>query len=573
MSRPRLLLTAAAAAALAGLLYTNSLTNPFVYDDYATILQNPAIDQLGDPWAVVKQAPTRPLINLSYALDRALWGREPFGFHLTNVLLHMLNVLLLFAFARRAAIDHRDRPGADAPTGSADAIAAGAAILFAIHPMMSESVGYISGRAELFAASFVLLCLLAASRWMRGGGVRYWAATVACWLGALLSKEVAAMLPLVLIAYDRWLVAGVPSERRRRLLFLHTPLLAVTLFAGAARLFVMTLEYRGEVGWHWELVPIQLDVMRRYLELFIVPHHQSIYHGASSLRGVFDPRVLAIPVLLAVAFVAAVRHRASRLVTFGLVTFVLFLLPSSLLYVLNIGEVMAEHRAYVASIGVFLALGGFVGWFTGQLRLVGAGARRLAWVALCLVALQLAALTVARNRVWGSPVALWREAVEGAPGDWMPNAQLAEALRQTDRCSEALDYYKRALNSQPQRSYVPFIYSRLGSCELKLNRLDDATRSFSTLSWMAPRSAEGPLGLALVIVAGKDGRDPRAQLEVALRREPDSVPARQLLASVEESGNPAEALRLCQEIKRLAPSTAGVDQCVERNQLRVRKGQ
>ena len=571
--RLRLLLMAAAAAVVSGLLYTTTLTNPFVYDDYATVLQNPTIDQLGDPWSVMKYAPARPLINLSYAVDRALWGPGPFGFHVTNVLLHMLNVMLLFAMARRAALDVGQRSTGAASTSSPDATAAAAALLFAVHPMMSESVGYISARAELFAGTFVLLCLLSAARWMRKESRSWWVAAFGCWIGALLSKEVAIVLPLVLIAYDRWLLASDPATHERRFLRLHLPMLSVAFVVSMARLYVMSqMEYVGEVRWYWPLVPVQLDAMRRYLELLVVPHHQAIYHGASSV-GLFDPRALAIPVLLAVAVVISTRRHAGRLATFGLIAFVLFLIPSSMLYVLNIGEVMAEHRAYVASIGIFLGFGSLIGWLTSQLHLVGKGARRFAWVALALVAVQLAALTVARNRVWSNPEALWREAVNGAPDDWLPNAQLAESLRQRDSCGEAVTHYQRALLGRPEETYLLLIYSRMGACQLRLKRFADASRTFSMLSGVAPRSAEGPLGLALVSIARKDGKDPRPQLRTALRRDPANIGVRQLLVSLEEPDNPAEALRLCQEIKDIAPSTAGVDACVERNTARVRGGQ
>jgi hypothetical protein len=86
---------AALAAVLGGLLYVNALQNPFVYDDYHLILENESILNLQNLSGVVYQDLTRPLVNLSYAVDAAIWGRRPFGFHFTSVLLHMLNVGLV----------------------------------------------------------------------------------------------------------------------------------------------------------------------------------------------------------------------------------------------------------------------------------------------------------------------------------------------------------------------------------------------------------------------------------------------------------------------------------------------
>jgi len=90
---------AAAAVAAAVVVYLNALHNPFVYDDHHTVVENASIAHLGDLRAIVLHDVTRPLVNLSYAIDRRAWGTTPFGFHLTNVGLHALNVLLLFALA------------------------------------------------------------------------------------------------------------------------------------------------------------------------------------------------------------------------------------------------------------------------------------------------------------------------------------------------------------------------------------------------------------------------------------------------------------------------------------------
>src|SRR6516165_839007 len=95
------LIACLAAAALGGLVYLNALHNPFVYDDYHTVAANPSIVTLTNLRAIVGHDMTRPLVNASYAVDRALWGDGPFGFHLTSLLLHLLNVVLLFQIARR----------------------------------------------------------------------------------------------------------------------------------------------------------------------------------------------------------------------------------------------------------------------------------------------------------------------------------------------------------------------------------------------------------------------------------------------------------------------------------------
>jgi len=158
-------------ALLAGLLYLNALWNPFVYDDYRLIVENSSILNLQDLPAIVYPYMTRPLVNLSYAVDAAVWGRQPFGFHLTSVLLHMLNVGLVLYVAWLTAEDRRRQRDQFLPaTASSSVIAMATAILFAAHPLMTQAVGYISGRSEvLYAALFLLAFLSARHRMLRGG--------------------------------------------------------------------------------------------------------------------------------------------------------------------------------------------------------------------------------------------------------------------------------------------------------------------------------------------------------------------------------------------------------------------
>src|SRR5262245_42491315 len=99
------LVAGGAAAAMAISVYLTALHNPFVYDDYHTVIENASIrNGVTNLRAIFWHDVTRPLVNLSYAVDRTLWGPAPFGFHLTSVLLHALNVVLLFCLARRVRL-------------------------------------------------------------------------------------------------------------------------------------------------------------------------------------------------------------------------------------------------------------------------------------------------------------------------------------------------------------------------------------------------------------------------------------------------------------------------------------
>src|SRR5204862_3665477 len=232
-------LACAATSLLGGLVYLNALHNPFVYDDYHMVVDNPSLPHPFDFRRLLLYQVTRPVVNFSYAIDRAVWGAGPFGFHVTNVFLHMVNVALLFLLARWLAQDRFRRKPTTAP--NPDVVAVTAAALFAVHPMMTESVGYISGRTEVLCATFFLAAFLYARAWMISGRREWWILGIACWVASIGTKEIGAVFPFVLLAYDRMLAEGTPDDRRRRLWKLHLPLIGVTVVATIIRLGVVAL--------------------------------------------------------------------------------------------------------------------------------------------------------------------------------------------------------------------------------------------------------------------------------------------------------------------------------------------
>ena len=182
-----------------------AVRTPFIYDDNRMVVENLAIRDLSNLRAVLILEATRPILNLSYAIDYAIFGSSAPGFHATNVLLHAMNVVLLFLLAWRLAEDEEPSTG---PAVRPQIVALTAAVLFAVHPMMTESVTYVAGRSEVLCTTFFLLAFFAARRWMLGGARVWWLTAIACWVAALGTKEIAAMLPFVLLAYERWVLRG-----------------------------------------------------------------------------------------------------------------------------------------------------------------------------------------------------------------------------------------------------------------------------------------------------------------------------------------------------------------------------
>src|SRR5579863_5142767 len=275
-------LACSVAVLLAAVVYLNALHNPFVYDDQRLIVSNQSLQHLTDLRAIVLHEVTRPLVNFSYAVDFTIWGRTPFGFHLTNVLRHLLNVVLVYLLAWRVTDDRTRRGPAVVDQPRPGVVAFSTAVLFATHPMMTEAVGYVAGRAEIICATFFITAVLAMRWWMIGGRVGWLVVSIVAWLLALASKEIAVMFPFVILAYDRLVCPGSLKDRRWRLLHLHLPIYAFAVIAAFVRLVVFAqVENATGVRIIWPYALAEIDVMRRYLMLLLMfnPNGQAVFHA------------------------------------------------------------------------------------------------------------------------------------------------------------------------------------------------------------------------------------------------------------------------------------------------------
>jgi len=566
-------LAAAAAVVLSGLVYTNAIHNPFVYDDNRVILQNRSIVPPVNLRAILMHDASRPVVNASYTLDRALYGPAPEGFHVTSILLHMIVVGLLFWVAWRVMEDWRRSLGAEAAIAAhPQLVAFAAAALFGVHPMLTEAVGYVSGRSEILCAVFFLAAFLCARRWLLGGSWRWRAVAIALWFVALASKETAAMFPFVVLIYDRVVRQNNGSEWRRAWRGLHLPLFVIATVLVAARLYLFVFgEHGGGLTFLPPFLLVEVDVTLRYLALMLLPNGQSVFH-AIPLFGLMTLRAWLSLISLGalVAFTWWIRRRRG-VASFGFAWFLLMFLPPAMLVAMDRGEPMAEHRVYLAACGLMLAAGATIGRMAARFGSVHPLATLILRVALVMAIVSFGARTVIRNIVWSQPVALWAEAVGKSPAHWYPRLLLGESLHNDGQHADAVAQFRIAMQLRPNE---PALYTKVGTCLTELGRLDEAANAFARLQTLVPGSVEASNGLAAVALIGGRPDEARRRYRASLDLDPDNIQARRGLVVLEETigNNPAEALRLCEEIARIAPGTSGNDDCINRNRARLGGG-
>ena len=419
-------------------VYVPALDGPFVYDDRIEVVGNPTIRVLSEPAAVLGYNLGRPLLALSYALDWELGGLAPRGYHLVNLALHLVATVLAWRLFRRVLGD--------------DVRALLGAALWGLHPMGTESVAYISGRSDLLCGVGWLVAL---EGWIAGTATppaprnvadgapdarrrpRWRTRTVIGILVAVGAKEVGLVLPLVLLAMDR--VHGV--RRDRRLLVASCLLVAGLIVARLAWRGMPAPETERGLGLH---VLSQGEAWARYLRLWLVPWRQSVLHDLvpDAGRGALGWACVG-GAALALTWTrartspaddtknAGEKRRGAALALAG----VLFVAPLVVSSALPLKEVMAEHRAYLAGLGVVLA----------AVALLPTGGVQWAFALAPILALA----TLARARVWSDEVLLWRDAAAANPASVDATYALGDALRLAGRGDEAEGAYRAVLARAP----------------------------------------------------------------------------------------------------------------------------
>ena len=423
--------------------YLGSLGGAFLFDDLDSVPANPSIRHLSG--AIFPRGGAtvsgRPVLNVSFALNYLAGGLEPWGYHALNVAVHAAAALLLLGIIRRTLVT---RAAGSRPPATALAVAFAVSLLWALHPLQTESVAYVVQRAESLMGLFYLLTLYAFIRHAEGGaaaGAWSGVAFLACLLG-MGTKEAMATAPLLVVLYDRCFVSGTFSEAWRRhralLLGLAATWIPLALLVAGTGGRAGTAGFGSGVTW-WAYLMAQLEAVPHYVRLALWPHPLVGDYGRL-LPG--TPAGLALGACAAVLAVTATVVGLVRAPALGFLGawFLVTLAPSSSVVPVST-EIMAEHRMYLplAAVVALLVLG-----LAARLP-----AGRAFGVVVFVVAMALGSLTALRCRVYQGPFEFWSDVASKMPrnaGAWN-NLGVIEAAR-GDALSAVGDFH-RALEAAP----------------------------------------------------------------------------------------------------------------------------
>ena len=461
------------------LVYANALDNPFHYDDSHSIVENPHIRRLAniplffvDPTLFSKDpenAMYRPLLLSSFAVNFAISGYEVWSYHALSLALHIVAVYFLYLVGKMLL---RDRLAA-----------VFAALIFALHPVNSESLNYISSRSEVLGGMWILIGLWAFLRYQSGVGKSGW--LMAAFAAGLLSKSIVMVLPALCLGHDLFL--GPRGRKREYKVYIGMGVVALGYLA-SVRTFLLHATIDAPVRPYSEQIWTQVKAVAFYIKLLLWPSGLNVDHQFLVSDTLFDPYAgLAFAFLSTVVFLVFSSRKRHPLLPFLLVFFLVALAPSSLI---PLNVLVNEHRVYIPSAAFALALG----YAAVQLASRGQIWRKTTLLMGTALLVSYGGTTIARNEIWQSDYALWRDAVDKAPLMARPYFYLAEAYYgEKNDITAAIRTYEKGMERDP--SFIAGWVRLGGLCE-EGNDLEAALRAYQQGLELAPDAADLWRGLA-----------------------------------------------------------------------------
>jgi protein O-mannosyl-transferase len=517
-------------------VYWNSLPAPFTFDDDHAIVVNEQIRHISTSFERTEQGSPlagRPLVSLTFAVNYALGGLDPRGYRLVNIAIHLTCALLLFALLTRYF---------DPGVGFA------IALIWMVHPLVTEPIDYVSQRTELMMAAFLLATVYFAR-------TRPTLSVICCALG-MACKETMVVAPLIVLLYDRTFAFGSVRDAVRQRGSFYATLCATWLIL----VVLLWTSPRGDSAGFtgasvspWTYLLNQSVMIVRYLRLAFWPRGLVLDYGEPQHLVFADvaPSAMAVAALAAATLVALVRNPP---LGFPGAWFFLTLAPTSSIMPIST-EVGAERRMYLPLMAVVTLTVVGVRWVTGA-RVHGFGSR-VQRFAVFVVAAALSIATYQRNAEYLSGLTLWQSVLDRWPPHARAHRNLAAELKLAGRPDEEIVHLRAAVKDLPEignvlglellalgrhqeaadelRHYVrdhprdADAWSNLGNALSALGRNDEALQAFQHAVDADPDNGLSQRNLALQYLQQNDFANAVAHARIAVRLTPNEPAAHNLL--------------------------------------------
>jgi len=583
------------------LVYCNTITSPFIFDDYPYLAHNPVIknfDLVTDSSRIVKLGINadikhnilmRPVAYITFALNYSLHGLDVRGYHVANLLIHCSNALLVyllvFLLLQPTSAGLRDENltcGSDSRL-----LPIFCALLFTCHPIETQAVTYIIQR---FTSLVALFCLSSLVLYIYGRLCTKTIARIVCYtlsiLAAVLAmktKENAFTFPLVIVLCEFIFFSGSPIRRIARL----TPFLLTMAILPINLMELSTLSKPSDsdaivdtinlVNFRnvssWDYLMTQFGVISTYLRLLILPINQNFDYDYQLQKNFFSSAVLAPLTLLLLIPGAGIHllrlarncHSSDRnlykIIAFGCFWFFITLAVES--SIVPIDDLIFEHRVYLPSAGFFMSV--MAGITLAHDRLTGRSlyTSKTALALFFIVILCLSLATVARNRVWGDKITFWSDVTAKSPNKSRGHKYLGVALFERGRKTAGIEEFRTAIRLNPGNVHSHIM---LGKALLAQGVLAEAARELLIATGIDPYNPLAKVVLGEIYEGMKDPSKAKEAYLAAIKISPSYAIAHIRLGELyAEEGQFEAAIKTYETAMRLYPDLATKNKLIELN--------
>ncbi len=510
------------------MVYANSLSGAFVFDDTPQIVENAALREWGnilrafttDVWSFRRALATnvalpyyRPLFTVYLTINYQLFGLWEPGWHLASLAVHVTATVLVYYLLKRLSGNQL--------------LSLLGALIFGVHPAHVESVSWISGIPDPLSALFFIPSLIWYVRFREEGERKWLVASIVAFGLSLFCKETPLVLPLVFIA---WEFINQRGNRGARVLAEATPHLIPYALVAAGYL-ALRFAILGRLSWRHPFSAPVSDaaflmtvpyVVVDYLRHLVAPFYLSLIYGATFVTTLVEPRLLlSLVLLLGLGYFAwHYRKRLSPQVWLAIALTLAPLLPVLNLKVFHHEYIIQDRYLYLPSIGFCYLV---------ALALAPLARKRVSLAATIgvLIIVAFGASTILQNRVWQNSVALWRRAVNHSPNSRTTHYNLGLAYLGFKQYDAAQTEMLEARRLDPEKAEV---YNNLALAEAGLGKSDAAVADLATAIRLDPRLLEAHNNLGAVLFDKGEYVGSKREFSLVLERDPSTIATRFNLA-------------------------------------------
>jgi tetratricopeptide (TPR) repeat protein len=491
-------------------IYSITFSSPFVLDDLIRIEENPAIrvTKFSIPQIIkagMISSKMRPIAFITFALNHSLHQYDVFGYHLVNIIIHILTGFFLYLFLKTTL----KIPTIHGRYKHTDLISFLAALIWLVHPIQTQSITYIVQRMNSMAAMFLILSFLfyAYGRLAEANKKRWiWLfASAVSWLLSLGCKQIGAVLPFLIFLYEWYFFQDFSKiwlKKHLKYLFSITAFFILLFLFYTGFNPLEKIQSLHDFAQHeftiTERLFTQFRVVIYYLSLifFPLPSRLNLDYDFVLSHSLISP-ISTLPSLAAIVGILALAiylAKRDRLISFCILWFFgNHLIESSVLPL----AIIFEHRNYLPSMLTILIP-----------ILIGYRYIKLDWLKIGIVSLVVVVLSVwsyQRNSVWENDITLWTDSAKKSPGKARPHFNLGAAFSEQNRYAEAIPLYQRALEINPNLAQ-PHI--NLGEALERQNKIEGAAEHYRTALQIKPDLPEAHNNMGAVLA--KQGRTEEA---------------------------------------------------------------